>query len=174
MFTKKPIIKTIRNLYLLAILVVFSLVSTAGNALSANSAEVSISASFERALVVQAGDPITFGNILTNTNAGSVSINKITSEITWSGGVVSVDQGNSKRGYINFIGPRPGNVGITYDSTVLLKHTQTAATVTFAPAAEVTSKNIANYNEDVKIYIGGTLTFGTNVTEGMYTGSVYY
>ncbi len=163
-----------KKIFLTLALVAMSCMLFASNSFAgANSAEVEVRATFSRALIVTAGDPIIFGNILTNSNAGTVSIDKQTSDITFSGGVVNVDDTNSQRGYISFVGPRPGNVGITYDGTVPLTHDSVAgATVNFAPAAKVTAYNISIYNEFVQIEIGGTVSFGSDVTEGLYSGSV--
>lgn len=166
----KQKIKTFRHLFLIEALIAFCLVSTVGGAF-AGSVELPVRASFERALVVTAGDPIVFGHILVNGNAGSVSIDKDTSNVTWSGGVVSVDQTNSERGFISFIGPRPGNVGITYDSSVPMLNAE-GATVNFTPAPEVSSHNISRYNEEVVIKVGGTISFSPNTMEGSYAGSV--
>lgn len=139
----------------------------------AGSAAVDVNVTFTRALVVIAGDPIQFGNVLINGNAGTVNLNKLTSEVTWSGGVVNVDQAVSQRGFINFIAPRPGTVGITYPSQVTLTNTLIPSSqVTFSPAPEVTSRVISAYNEDVTIRIGGSLNFDVNTMEGLYNGSV--
>lgn len=162
-----------KKLSLTIALVAMSCMLFASNSFAgANNAEVEVRATFTRALVVTAGDPIIFGNILTNTNAGTVSIDKNTGTVTYSGGALSVDDQNSQRGYITFIGPRPGNVGITYDSSITLSHSTESATVDFSPATEVTSRAISAYNEFVRIEIGGTISFPTNVTEGLYSGSV--
>lgn len=89
------------------------------------------------------------------------------------GGVISIDQTTSQRGFINFIAPRPGTVGITYPSNITLTNVNdSSATVTFSPASEVTSRVISAYNEDVIINIGGSLNFDINTTEGLYNGSV--
>lgn len=139
----------------------------------AESAAVDVNVTFTRALVVIAGDPIQFGNVLINGNAGTVNLDKSTSEVTWSGGVINVDQTVSQRGFINFIAPRPGTVGITYPAQIQLTNVHNpAATVTFSPAPEVTSRVISLYNEDVTINIGGSLNFDINTTEGLYNGSV--
>lgn len=139
----------------------------------ANTAGVDVNVTFTRALVVIAGDPIQFGNVLINANAGTVNIDKATSEVTWSGGVMSADQTTSQRGFINFIAPRPGNVGITYPAQIDLHNSvDNTQVVTFSPAPEVTSKTISAYNENVEIMIGGSLNFGINTMEGLYNGVV--
>lgn len=139
----------------------------------ANTAGVDVNVTFTRALVVIAGDPIQFGNITINANAGTVNLDKNTSEVSWSGGVMSADQTTSQRGFINFIAPRPGNVGITYPAQVDLHNSvDNTQTVTFSPAPEVTSRTISAYNENVEIKIGGSLNFPINTMEGLYNGVV--
>jgi hypothetical protein len=138
----------------------------------ANSAEVSVNVTFSRALVVTAGDPVQFGNILINGNAGTVNLDKDTGALTYSGGVMNADSATASRGYITFIGPRPGNVGITYENSVVLTNATTNTTVTFSPATEVSSYNISAHNENVQIKIGGSLNFDVNTAEGLYSGSV--
>lgn len=139
----------------------------------ASTAAVDVNVTFTRALVVIAGDPIQFGNVVINANAGTVNLDKMTSDVTWSGGVMSVDQTTSQRGFISFIAPRPGNVGITYPAQVSMHNSvDNTQTVTFSPAPEVTSKVISAYNENVEIRIGGSLNFGINTMEGLYNGVV--
>lgn len=139
----------------------------------ADTAAVDVNVTFTRALVVIAGDPIQFGNVVINGNAGTVNIDKSNSDVTWSGGVMSVDQTTSQRGFVSFIAPRPGNVGITYPAQVEMHNSvDNTQTVTFSPAPEVTSRVISAYNENVEIKIGGSLNFGINTMEGLYNGVV--
>ena len=139
---------------------------------SAESAAVDVNVTFTRALVVIAGDPIQFGNVLINGNAGTVNIDKDDGTVTSSGGVVSVDQTTSQRGFISFIAPRPGNVGITYPAQIDLINPSSTSTVTFSPASEVNSRPISVHNENVEIKLGGSLNFGVNTQEGLYNGAV--
>ncbi len=142
-------------------------------AASAESAAVDVNVTFTRALVVIAGDPVQFGNVLINGNAGTVNINKDNGTVTSSGGVVSVDQTTSQRGFVSFIAPRPGNVGITYPAQIDLVNTDDpGSTVTFSPATEVNSLAVSAHNEFVEIKIGGSLNFGINTREGLYNGAV--
>ena len=139
---------------------------------SAESAAVDVNVTFTRALVVIAGDPIQFGNVLINGNAGTVNIDKDDGTVTSSGGVISVDQTTSQRGFVSFIAPRPGNVGITYPAQIDLINTASPSTVTFSPASEVTTRPISVHNENVEIKLGGSLNFGVNTQEGLYNGAV--
>ncbi len=139
----------------------------------AESAAVDVNVTFTRALVVIAGDPVQFGNVLINGNAGTVNIDKDDGTVTSSGGVISVDQVTSQRGFVSFIAPRPGNVGITYPAQIDLANSEDpTATVTFSPATEVNSLVINAHNEFVEIKIGGSLNFGINTREGLYNGAV--
>lgn len=140
---------------------------------AAESAAVDVNVTFTRALVVIAGDPVQFGNVLINGNAGTVNIDKDTGTVTSSGGVISIDQTTSQRGFVSFIAPRPGNVGITYPAQIALTSgVDNPSTVTFSPATEVNSLNVTRHNELVEIKIGGSLNFDLNTQEGLYNGAV--
>ncbi len=139
----------------------------------AQTAAVDVNVTFTRALVVIAGDPIQFGNIVVNGNAGTVNLDKNDSSVTYSGGVMSIDTTTSQRGFVSFIAPRPGNVGITYPSSINLANSNDPTSiVTFSPAPAVTSRVISFYNENVEIRIGGSLNFPVNTMEGLYSGAV--
>ncbi len=138
-----------------------------------SSAAIDVNVTFTRALVVIAGDPIQFGAVVINGNAGTVNIDKDDGTLTYSGGVISADQSTSQRGYISFIGPRPGNVGITYPAQIeLVNQADPGSTVTFSPSTEVTTRAISVHNENVEIKVGGSLNFNINTREGLYNGSV--
>ena len=136
------------------------------------SAEISVNVTFSRALIVYAGDPIQFGNILINANAGTVNLDKDTGALTYSGGVVAADGATASRGYIGFVAPRPGSLGITYESVVPLTNTNTGDIVNFSPAAKVNNYTVTTYNDEVTIEVGGSLNFPINTTEGLYSGSL--
>jgi len=160
--------------YLLGTLTIFALLAGSWAPIaSAQSAAVDVNVTFTRALVVIAGDPVQFGNVLINGNAGTVNIDKNDGTVTSSGGVISIDQVTSQRGFISFIAPRPGNVGITYPAQIdLVNQDDPGSTVTFSPATEVNSRVISIHNENVEIKIGGSLNFGVNTREGLYNGAV--
>lgn len=63
-----------------------SLLGAVSGSAYASSAAVDVNVTFTRALVIIAGDPIQFGNILVNGNAGTVNLDKNDSSVSYSGG----------------------------------------------------------------------------------------
>ena len=116
-------------------------------------------------------EPIKFGNILIDKNYGTVRLDKNTCAITWSNGIVSVDETFSQCGLINFIAPYPGNVQITYPKEIILNNTIANSKIIFHPEIEM-KKKIIGYNESIEIKIGGLLEFKINTNEGFYNGSI--
>lgn len=174
MFNKQFKTKAFRYLFLLASVFVFGLISISGS-VYANTIEVDVEATVTCMFVLEPGDSVQFGNIYIKSggDAGTVSIDKDTGEVTWNGGVVNVEKANSQLGSLKLVAPRPGELGITYPEQVnLTNNLDSSKNVVFSPAAAVNSVTITGYNEVLEIKVGGMLQLNANTMEGIYSGNV--
>jgi Mat/Ecp fimbriae major subunit len=165
-----------KKLVLFIIVLGLPLMAQAQTFNAVGSADLSVSATFSGSLILTTETNFNFGSFTAGT--------PLTSTID-PNGTTDVNPGTgSARGVINAFGVANGEITFTLPGTVTLSNSGSdmEATLTYAYSNDATDLDTnlgaaagaqdLNGDGEGRLFVGGTLTFGNNVANGTYTGTV--